>query len=162
MIGTKNALKAYIETLPDDATKYVVEPYKEKRSKDANSYFHVLAEKMRLELGLSMARMKNQLVARYGEMLKDKDGDQVVYKTNMPPEYALEQEEPHLWLVRSDVENGKEVYFYRVYDRTRDYNGKQMARLIDGTVSECKEMGIETLSPDKIAHLNAMWEQKHG
>ena len=36
-----------------------------------------------------------------------------------------------------------------------------MARLIDGTVSECKDQNIEVATPDEIARMNALWGKKH-
>lgn len=157
MIGTKAALIAYIETLPDDATKYVIEKYREKRSKDANSLFHALADKLRLELGVSMARIKNQLVADYGEVIYLENGDMATFKSNVPPDFMAEAEEPHTKYLRTDVENGKEVHWYRLYHRTRDLDNKQMGKLIDGTIEECKQMGIDTTNPREVERLKALW-----
>ena len=45
------------------------------------------------------------------------------------------------------------------------YDTKQMAHLIDGLITECKEHGIETLSPDEIARMMEEYEQhrrQHG
>jgi hypothetical protein len=33
-----------------------------------------------------------------------------------------------------------------------------MARLIDGVVSECEEVGIETLPPAELEALKTLWE----
>ncbi len=37
------------------------------------------------------------------------------------------------------------------------YDNKEMSALIDGTVEDAKEMGIETLSPGEIERLKALW-----
>jgi hypothetical protein len=37
-----------------------------------------------------------------------------------------------------------------------------MARLIDGTIQEAKQLGIETATPDEIARMKALWGEKIG
>ena len=36
-------------------------------------------------------------------------------------------------------------------------SSKQMSELIDGTVSEAKELDIETRTPDEIARMKSLW-----
>ena len=91
------------------------------------------------------------------------DGEQFVYKTNAPLEFVRELEEPHLKLAKSDVENGVEVFFYRVYRGSHTYNSAEMAKLIDGTIAECKDQGIETLPPHELNRMLERWgkNEKH-
>jgi hypothetical protein len=37
------------------------------------------------------------------------------------------------------------------------YDSREMSRLIDGTVSEAKELGIETLSPAELERMKQQW-----
>ena len=48
-------------------------------------------------------------------------------------DYIAELEEPHLLLVKTEIEKGKEVYFYRMYRGSHTYNTLEMSRLISGT-----------------------------
>lgn len=162
MIGTKAQVLEYIETLPNDATKYTFDRYFEKRSKDMNSYFHVLCDKLRQKLGVSMDCMKNKLVADYGQIMYLPNGDQATFKSNVPPEFMQELAEPHTSFITSETENGKEVYFYRLYHKTRNYDSRAMHKLIEGTIADCKDQGIETATPEELARLEALWKQKHG
>jgi hypothetical protein len=41
-------------------------------------------------------------------------------------------------------------------------NSKEMSELIDGTVSEAKELGIDTRTPDEIERMKALWESQQG
>jgi uncharacterized protein YjiK len=66
----------------------------------------------------------------------------------------------HTSCVKISEENGKEVYFYKVYRGTHTYDTKEMAKLIDGTIQECKNVGIETATSDEIAHMQMLWENK--
>ena len=49
---------------------------------------------------------------------------------------------------------------YRTYMMLRgssDYDTREMSELIDGTVSEAKQMGIETLPPHEIERMKKEW-----
>ena len=149
-----------IEKLKDKRLRIKITEYKEKRSLDSNAYFHVLCDKLRQKLRISMARCKNHLIADYGQVMYLEDNIPLIYKTNAPPEYIAELEEPHLLLVKTEVEKGKEVYFYRMYRGSHTYNTAEMSRLIDGTIEECKAQGIETLTPEQIERMLSAWQPK--
>jgi len=131
-----------------------------KRSLDSNAYFHVLCDKLRQKLGISMARCKNHLIADYGQILYLGD-EPMIYKTNAPEDYMMELETLHTKCVKVTTENGREVFFYRVYRGSHEYNTEEMSRLINGTVEECKAQGIETATPDEIARMQALWESRY-
>lgn len=142
---------------------YDLSPHKavKPRSLDSNAYFHVLCDKLRQKLNISMARCKNHLIASYGQILYLED-QPMIYKTNAPEEYMMELETIHTKCVKVIEENGKDVFFYRVYRPSHEYNSAEFAKLLEGTISECKLQGIETATPDEIKHMQMLWEQKHG
>jgi hypothetical protein len=158
MQGTSKDIIMFLTDAPKDKT-WVLEEYKEKkkRSLNANSYFHVLCDKLRQKLNMSMACCKNHLITSYGQ-IEYIDGQQMIYKTNAPVEYMQELESVHSSCVKIAEENGKEVYFYRLYRGSHTYNTAEMSKLINGTVEECKVQGIETETPDKIKEMLALWE----
>ena len=45
----------------------------------------------------------------------------------------------------------------RAYYGSSTYNTKQMSRLIDWVIEECKEQGIETMTPEELARLKEDW-----
>ena len=45
----------------------------------------------------------------------------------------------------------------RAYYGSSQYNTKQMSRLIDSIVQDCKDLGIETLPPEKLAAMKEEW-----
>lgn len=134
---------------------------KKKRSLDSNAYFHVLCDKLRQKLGISMARCKNHLIADYGQMMYLEEGVPLIYKTNAPEDYMMELETIHTKCVKVTEENDKPVYFYRVYRGSHEYNTNEMAQLIKGTVEECELQGIQTATPDELAHMQQLWEAKY-
>lgn len=131
---------------------------KNRRSLDSNAYFHVMCDKLRQRLKISMARCKNILICRYGQVEYIRD-QQVVIKTNIPVEDMLENETLHCQPCGVDIQNGQEINYYRVYRGSHTYDTAEMSRLIDGTVEECKAQGIETATPDQIAHMQELWER---
>lgn len=164
MTGTKQDIVMFLMD-QDSKTVWDLEEHKEKRKRslDSNAYFHVLCDKLRLKLGISMARCKNHLIADYGqiEYVDDDCTEPMIYKTNAPEDYMLEQETVHTKCFRVTEENGKPVYWYRIYRGSHTYSTTEMARLIDGTIEECKLQGIQTATPDEIARMQALWEQHY-
>ena len=171
----KAKLKNVYENIIDDCTEAVFEvptkdiaklrgqdvrlkvvKWHEKRSLDANAYFHVLCDKLRQAIGISMAHCKNDLITTYGQIDYLSEGVPIVYKTNAPPEFICEREEIHLKYIKSV----DDTYFYKVYRGSHTYDTKEMAQLIDGAVMECKAHDIETLPNDEIERMKSMWKQE--
>ena len=135
-----------------------LEEFKEKRSLSANAYFHVLNGKLADKLRISKPRMKNILLYRYGQT--EFIGDEVAtMHSNVPASKLLEQEELHFFPVGTDDEG---LTIYRIQRNSRTYNSLEMSILIDGTVEECKEHGIETLTPRELAIMYEKWGERHG
>jgi hypothetical protein len=44
-----------------------------------------------------------------------------------------------------------------VYKGSSEFDSREMSIFLDGVVSEAKEMGIPTETPNEIARLKAMW-----
>ena len=164
---TGTALDIVTYLMGDNADKkalYDLELHQEKkhRSLDSNAYFHVLVGKLAQAQTppISKARCKNMLIADYGQE-EYIDGQIVVLKSNLPPEKMCNVEYLHTSCVKIAEENGKEVYFYKVYRGTHTYDTKEMAKLIDGTIQECKNVGIETATPKQIEEMQRLWEQHY-
>lgn len=139
-----------------------IKKYKEKRSLDANAYFHVLVGKLADKLKISKVRCKNLMIGRYGQ-IDYIDGQPITIKTQIPVNDMLEQENLHCLPCGGKTEkNGLHTYFYRVYRGSHTYNTEEMSVLIDGTVQEAKEQGIETATPDELEKIKNLWKgSKH-
>ena len=129
--------------------------HRNKRSLNANAYFHVLCGKMAQKVGRSMSYVKNNMISSYGQVLII-DEEQMVMKSNIPPEIMEEQEILHTKLAKVGAE--PKTYFYRIYRGSSTYNTEEMSRLIDGTVLEAKQIGVDTMTPDQIARMLASWK----
>lgn len=127
--------------------------YTQRRSLDANAYFHVLVGKIADVLTISKAKAKNVLICKYGQPQLLPDGGIMVYKTNAPEEFMWEQESMHCIPVKYD----EKATFYKVYRGSHTYDTKEMSVLIDGTVADAKELGIETATPDELREMKERW-----
>lgn len=134
----------------------IVKLFKKKRSLDANAYFHVLCGKLAEKMVFSKAKMKNILISRYGQMELLPDGSPLVYKTNAPVEYMIELESIH----SIPVKYVEDATFYRVYRGSHTYDSYEMSKLIEGTVAEAIEKGIDVKTPDEIRRMVSTWQSR--
>lgn len=148
MIGNKEQIKQELENIKDNKKLYRFEPYKEKRSNKANKYFWELLGQLCLEMGLDTIeeykkRVRQLGVFRYWEI----DKDNVATFNKMWSDNGI------AWFtdVVDIAENGK--IGINAYYGSSSYNTKQMAKLIDGVVQDCKAIGIETETPENIKSL---------
>ena len=64
--------------------------------------------------------------------------------------------------ISSEVKQARDGAAFRTYIMLRGsstYDTREMSELINGLVSECREMGIETMTPDQLAEMMALHEQ---
>lgn len=127
------------------------------RSSDANAYFHVLVGKIADVMNISKTRAKNLMIGRYGQ--QDYVDEQPVHiETELPIDVMLEQEFVHCVPYDVRIEGTKGIYSYYVFRGSKTYDTKEMSILIDGTVQDAKELGIETLPPDELTRMVETWK----
>ena len=66
------------------------------------------------------------------------------------------------WFVDDVDEDTGGSVILRAYYGSSTYNRKQMAALIDLVVQDCKQLGIDTLTPAELAGLVDRWEGDNG
>lgn len=153
-VNENDIVKAEYDKLKSyDKLKIKAVKYTQRRSLDANAYFHALVGKIADALTISKAKAKNVLICKYGQPQLLPDGDIMVYKTNAPEEFMWEQESIHAIPVKYE----EKATFYRIYRGSHTYDTKEMSVLIDGTVADAKELGIETATPAEIAEMKERW-----
>lgn len=126
--------------------------YRRKRSLDSNAYAWVLMQK------LAEAAQSDRWSV-YLEMLKkySREFTFVICK-----EHAVDKLKE---LYRTCIDlgevnvNGTEGHQMQVFFGSSTFDSKAMAVFIDGIVSECKELGIETLPPYELEKMKAEWGQ---
>lgn len=125
-----------------------------KRSLDANSYFHLLTGKIAEAMNPpeSKTKVKNILICRYGQMLLIDEAPAVI-KTQIPPEIMEQQATLHAEPCGCKEENGLNIFYYHIFRGSHTYDTKEMAQLIDGTIEEAKALGVETMTPQELERM---------
>ena len=144
-----------LDKLKDKDVRISISQWRERRSLDANKYFHVLSDKLADALRMSKPKMKNYLLFHYGQRVRDEDGNLVAIKTNAKEEDLITRTDIHLWYWKDSPQDGTPMYV--LLEHSRFYDTRQMSILIDGTVAECKEQGIETMTPSEIQMMKERW-----
>ena len=121
------------------------------RSLSANSYFHVLAQKIANAQGSSMDEIKKHLVLQYGTIARDENGKYM--GAQIPKGQNIESFYPYCKYI-GETAKFDQVLFMK---QTHTLTSSEMSKLIDGTVSECKELGIETLPPEDLKAILGRW-----
>lgn len=156
MVGTqKQAITWLLEQ--DNTKKYEVKEYKEKRSNDANAYFHVLVNKLARYINISDKDMKIKMNLQYGTIAKDANGNSVGIK--IPKGTDITQFYDYAKWFGECEENGIKFDKYLFYKQTHTLNTKEMSQLINGVIEECRERGIETKTQSEINSLLESWDK---
>ena len=143
--GTKSEIKKWLFD-KDDKQIFEVKPYREKRSLNANAYFHSLVNKLARYYNWTDEDMKIKMVLDYGT-LAEKDGE--VFEVKVPHNSDIQEFYPYAKFNRT--EDGLDCYF--LYERTHNLNTHQMYELLCGVVQECKDVGIPTKEDYEIQKL---------
>ena len=130
-----------------------VEKWSDKRSLQANAYFHVLVNKIAEATKSSMDDVKKLLVSQYGTLARGSDGKYMAVK--VPKNTDIEKIYPYFRHIGTD-ENGLDMYLF--FKHTSDLNKDEMNRLISGTVDEAKALNIEVLTPQEIERMIGKWQ----
>lgn len=155
--GMKEALKLAeaLGNLQGEDITIRADKVRQRRSLNANAYFYELCGKIAEYIDSSKDEVHNKMLRRYGQYLRDKDGNIVFYLLKADTDYE-KFETLHLKPTgASEERNGVMYAWYAVMRPSHEYDSREMAKLIDGTVSEAKELGIETLSENEIRRIES-------
>ena len=145
--------KIICDGYPTGYFELTVEKWSEKRSLQANAYFHVLANLIAKETKSSMDDVKKLLVSQYGTIAMGSDGKYAAVK--LPKNTDPEQFYPYYKFVRSDPDGD----IYVLFKRTSQLNKDEMNRLIQGTVDEAKALQIETMTPQELETMMSRYKE---
>ncbi len=138
----------------------IIRDYRKKRSLDANAYYWVLVEKISRINGTSKNVVHNIMLERYGTLERMEDGSLMPLCLRDDIDYR-ELEYMHLKPTSRTLRKGSTVYrWYYLIKGSSQYNTQEMAALIDGIVSECKDLEIETLPPEELRRMKEAWKGK--
>lgn len=154
-INEKDDLKTgYDELKGYNKLAIEVKPYREKRSLSANAYFWVLCGKLADKIGSTKTEVYQHYIKQtniYRQAVVSEEAAPTIEK--MWGAYGIG------WVCEKvDTNNG--FVTLNLYFGSSTYNTKQMSRLLDSVIEDCKEQGIQTMTPDEIANLKSLWERE--
>ena len=151
MIGTKIEIKSWLDTQPDK--EYEIKEHRQKRSLDANGYLWVLISKIQDVIGISKEDI-------YRDMIKGVGVYEVVPIKNEAVNKFCEawQKNGLGWITETTKSKLDGYTNVLAYYGSSEYDTKEMSRLIDGIVQECRELDIETKSDEEIKSLIESWK----
>ena len=147
-INERNDFEHIVDDLKDkDKLSIEVKEYRERRSLNANAYAWSLIGQIADIVRAGKDEIYLMLLKRYGQ------SELISVLSHVPirnyVKYFEEAGESKL--------NGKNFTHYRVYKGSSEFDTREMSIFIDGVVSEAKDLGIQTETPNQIAEMKARW-----
>ena len=134
-----------------DQLSVSIKKYRRKRSLDANAYCWALCSRIAEKVGSSKDEIYEQMLQDYGCFYEDDEGYiAVTVKSGVD----MSKIGGH-WKFYND--NGKFSSYLKIKGSS-EYDSAEMSRFIDGIISEAKELGISTETPDEIERMKALWK----
>ncbi len=119
-----------------------------KRSINANNYLWMLCSLIAAEIHSDKDSVYEQMLRRYGQYV------------DIECDSAIATKVQSLFRVSENLVDGYEHPWkvtIRGYRGSHSYDSKEMATLINGVVSECASMGIDTWSAEEVQNLLSGW-----
>lgn len=144
-----------INNICQNDVKVVVSKWRENRSLNANNYAWLLMDKIAEKTKTTKEEIYKEIIKRVGVF-------EILPIKNIAVESFIKKWQSNGvgWvceiLGKSKIKNYTNVM---AYFGSSTYNSKEMARLIDEIVSEAKNLGIQTETPEMIANLKSAWSE---
>jgi hypothetical protein len=147
LIADKEKALREIEAIKDAQELIITaKPHKAKRSLDANAYFWVLCDRIAKRLSSDKWTIYLLQLSKYG-----------VFADLRATAQALEILKDKFRYTEILSAEG-ESYIVRCYFGSSTYNTKEMSDLIHGTVSDAESLGIDTITPEELERMLAIWK----
>lgn len=147
-----NELDIVEELKNENKLNVELKKYKKKRSLDANAYMWVLVSKIQEKLNISKEDIYRDAIKNIG-----------VYEVIPVKDEAVERfieawKHNGLGWVCETTKSKLEGFTNVIaYYGSSTYNTKEMSRLVDLIVQECKQLNIETMTPEQLSVLKEEW-----
>ena len=142
--------RSIVESLKDGKTYDVeIKEHREKRSMDANNYLWVLIGKIAKHYSIPNDEVYRQYVRQSGSY------EVIPIREDIADRWESIWGANGIGFVADDLGKSKipGYHNFRCFYGSHVYNTKEMSRLIDSVVEDCKAIGIETMPPDKLKSL---------
>ena len=140
-----------------DKLSISLKKWREKRSLSSNQYLWVLCGKIADKLNETLQYDKYTKDDIYDDKIKEYGRYTVVGMVEPAVEEFKKQ-----WKLVEEIdrkESGNKTLVTLIcYRGSSTYDSKEMSQLIDGVVSDCIELGIETKTPDELEKMKELWK----
>ena len=143
----KNCMEALQEVREIKDLDIDIHKHREKRSLSANAYAWVLIGKISDKLRAGKDETYLNLLKRYGQ------SEFVSVLSHIDVSGYFKYYEP----IANATIQGKEFTHYKVYKGSSEFTVEEMSIFLDGIISEAKELGIQTETPDQIRKMKERW-----
>lgn len=161
-ITTRESCKALWDKLGGGEIAFTIKKRTQPRSLNANNYAWSLIEKLAVALRSDKDTVYEDLLRSYGtgDTYIDDAGQEckIIFslREGIPPERVSR----HYAVIGDSYLNGKHFIHYRAIKGSSEYSTKEMSVFLDGLISECKEQGIETATPEELARYKEDWNTR--
>lgn len=144
----------WFKTRKDKIYRLEIKENRNKRSLDANAYAWVLIHKLAKELRTKPIEVYREAVLTVGDnytplCVRTQDMERLMksWESNGDGWQCVDRGE-------NNTPGCRTVF---AYYGSSVFDTAQMSRLIDGLIQDCKALGIETMTPDKLSILKEEW-----
>lgn len=145
-------IKSQLEKTTDKLMTITTKMFRKKRSLDANAYAWVLMQKIAEAIRSDKWSVYLNMLGRYG----------VFTHIIVPPGAADRVMEE--WRIANNLGEvsvaGRTGIQIQCYFGSSTYDTKEMSVFIEGIISECREIGIETATPEELDRMKREWGVK--
>lgn len=128
----------------DQDKEYEIKEYKSQRNKDQNAKYWKLLNELSRVVKIGVEELHFNMLKNYSPR----------YEILVPQDYKLRGIEYYERL--STIKKGDNLFnVYRVFTPSHELKTDEFAILLDGLCEECKQVGIETYSPDELKEIEA-------
>lgn len=131
-----------------------IKEHREKRSLDANAYLWVLLDKLAGETGIPKTDIYRKAIKEIGGV-----SDTVCVLRKAADRLCSGWECNGIgWFSERSESRIQGCVNVTLYYGSSTYDTHQMSRLIDNIVEDCKAVGVDTLTPEKLSALKEGWD----
>ena len=158
-IATRQDCRDLWDRLGEKEVSFSLKRYSKPRSLNANNYAWALMEKLAEASGTDKDSVYEEMLRSYGtgESYIDGEGNEVKVifsmREGIPPGLVAR----HYAEIGIGFIDGKKFIHYRAIKGTSEYTTHEMSIFLDGVVYECKQLGIETATPEELARYKETW-----
>ena len=144
--------------LPDKPLVLTVKEYRPHRSKDANAYFWTLCDKVAEAIKSTKEDIYKEKISECGVF------EIVPIRNDAVESYINRWRKNGLGWFAEPLGDSKLKGYTNVitYFGSSTYDSKEMSRITESLVEDCKELGISTVAPDELQRMCEEYGGKNG